>query len=640
MDKILVIDDNLSNIQLLGFIFKKSFPTHKVFTAQSGEIGIEIARKELPNTILLDILMPKMSGFEVCNILKSDDLTKHIPVLIVSALGSSPKERTKGLNAGADAFLDKPFNSAELVAMVKVMLRINHAEHLLRKRNENMEIFIKKQTKEFNNHEDRFLQITEQDLQFFWETDSVGIFTYLSPVVKNILGFDNNKYIGEKSFVDIVCSECKQKMTVALSEVFSNYKNISNQEYLFKHKNGNKIWLTINGFPIYNEKKNFAGYRGVCRDITDTKLTKEALLESNERYFSLMNSLGTGVVLHAPDTSIILSNPMASEILGLSSEQMQGKMAIDSRWRFVRSDGADMPHEEYPVNKALSSMKSFSEYTVGVKRPDRKYITWANVNASLVFNEYKKIKYITISFNDTTKQKQAELDRLNSLEKIFLYQYKLKTLNLKLINAEENERRKIAEYLHDGIGQTLSAINIKLTYLLDYECSAEARNIIQESSNLVKDSIKETRLITYDLSPPILHELGLIQAVIWKLDQIEEKHNITTIFKSAKDFLVINNDVKLLLYRSICELLTNIIKHANAKLIEVEITKASEEIYITVTDNGKGFNNKPLDNLINQNGFGLFSINERIKSVDGSITIESEINKGTKVTLIIPIKKD
>ena len=506
MNKILVIDDNISNIQLLELIFKKSFPTHKIFTAQSGEIGIKIAKKELPNTILLDILMPIMDGLEVCSILKSDDLTKHIPVLMVSALGNSSKNRTMGLNAGADAFLNKPFNTAELLAMVSVMLRINHAEYLLRKRNENMEIFIKKQTKEFNDHEDRFLQITEYDLQFFWETDSAGILTYLSPIVKKILGFDNNKYIGNNSFTDIVHKEHKQRMIVSLSDAFNNRENISNQDYLFQHKNGDDIWLMINGFPVFNKKNNFVGYRGVCHNITERKQTEE--------------------------------------------------------------------------------------------------------------------------------------EKLKNLNQIVLYQEKLKSLNLKLISAEEKERRKIAEYLHDGIGQTLSIINIKLTYLLDFKYPTEIQNIIHESSKLVKDTIKKTRLVTYNLSPPVLYELGFIQAVIWKLDQIEDKHNITTTFKSTEEFLVINDDVKILLYRSICELLTNTIKHANANLIEIEITKAPKEIYITVTDNGKGFINKPLSNLNKQNGFGLFSINERLESIEGSITIESEIGKGTKVTLIIPIKKD
>ncbi|PCH65551.1 MAG: hypothetical protein COC12_14405 [Rhodobacteraceae bacterium] len=502
----LVIDDYINNLELIKSILIKSFPDCQVFIAQSGKKGIKIAKEELPDIIFLDILMPVMDGFEVCNILKNDEITKHIPVLMVSALGDHHEVRIKGLNAGADAFITKPFDNVELIALSNVMLRIKHAEDLLRKRNENLEIFIKKQTKEFYNHEDRFLQITEYDLQFFWETDSTGIFTYLSPIIEKILGFDNNKYIGNNSFTDIVHKEHKRKMIVSLFDTFKKRKNISNQEYLFQHKNGSEIWITINGFPVFNKKKDLVGYRGVCHDITERKQTEE--------------------------------------------------------------------------------------------------------------------------------------ERLKNLNQIVFYQKKLKSLNLKLIRTEEKERRKIAEYLHDEIGQTLSIINIKLTYLLDYEHLPEAQNIIQESSNLVKDTIKKTRLITYNLSPPVLYELGLIQAVMWKLDQIEDKHNITTMFKSTEEFLVINEDVKILLYKSICELLTNTIKHANANLIEIEITKVSKEICITVSDNGKGFSNKPLNNLNNLDGFGLFSINERLEYIEGSITVESEIGKGTKVTLILPQKKD
>lgn len=143
-------------------------------------------------------------------------------------------------------------------------------------------------------------------------------------------------------------------------------------------------------------------------EISTRERAEESLSESNERYLDLMNSLGTGVILHAPDTSIILSNPKASEILGISPEQMKGKKGIDPQWRFVRNDGTDMPLEEYPVNKALSLMKSFTAYFIGIKRPDRNYITWVDVNASIVFDEKNKIKYVTISFNDTTKQKLAE----------------------------------------------------------------------------------------------------------------------------------------------------------------------------------------------------------------------------------------
>lgn len=176
---------------------------------------------------------------------------------------------------------------------------------------------------------------------------------------------------------------------------------------------GNTLWYHSTIVPVYNDKGQLDYILVVSLETTERKQAEEELLESNEKYLNLMDSLGTGVILHAPDTSIILSNPKASEILGITHEQMQGKKAIDPQWKFVRNDGTDMPLEEYPVNKALSLMKSFSEYFIGIKHPDRKYITWVNVNASLVFDENKNIKYVTISFNDITERKQAEKELEN-----------------------------------------------------------------------------------------------------------------------------------------------------------------------------------------------------------------------------------
>ncbi len=184
-------------------------------------------------------------------------------------------------------------------------------------------------------------------------------------------------------------------------------------------------WMWAHGEAIKDENGKITRLWGAAQDISERKKIEEELLiakdkaeESNEKYLNLMESLGTGVVLHAPDTSIILSNPKASEILGLSTEQMKGKKAIDPQWRFVRNDGTDMPLEEYPVNKALSLLKSFSEYFIGIKRPERKYITWVNVNASLVFDENTNIKYVTISFNDITERKLAEEELKESEEQL------------------------------------------------------------------------------------------------------------------------------------------------------------------------------------------------------------------------------
>ena len=128
MPKILAIDDKKNNLLSISALLENLIPGCDVITALSGEEGIKKAKQELPDTILLDIIMPGMDGFDVCQELKSNDIIKHIPVIILTAIRTDSKSRIKALELGADAFLTKPIDPAELTAQVRAMLRIKNSE--------------------------------------------------------------------------------------------------------------------------------------------------------------------------------------------------------------------------------------------------------------------------------------------------------------------------------------------------------------------------------------------------------------------------------------------------------------------------------------------------------------------------------
>lgn len=506
MKKILVVDDDQVNLELFLILLNTDLPDYQVILSSSGKEAIKIATEQLPDTILLDIIMPVINGIQVCQILKEDPRTKNIPIIMVSALGRNLSDRLMALNAGADAFLAKPFDESELILQVKIMLRIKQAEDHLNEQNKSLKTFIKNQTQEFHDFKDRFFQISEFALKFFWETDSQGVFTYVSSSIENVLGYNNYEVVGDKSLDDLCNQMQGKKKGVLVSDFVLPQTKIVNEHSLCVHKNGTKIWLAFNGFPIFNNEQVFVGFRGACKDVTT----------------------------HVKD----------------------------------------------------------------------------------------------------------EIIKKKNLKEIKAYQKKLKTLNYELTLAEEKERRKIAEYLHDGISQTLSFVNIKLTSLLNDEISEHTQKTILDTSDLVKDSIAKSRLLTYDLSPPILFERGLIPAIQWKLDQINEKYNLDTLLQVNNIVFEFNDDVKILLYRIICELLTNVTKHANANLINIEIVKQNKYFCISVKDNGKGFKYKQEKNLVKTRGFGLFSIHERLELIGGLLSISSEVGKGTEVIVKIPVNTE
>lgn len=135
---ILAIDDNEDNLVVLRALLTDSFPDSSLHAARSGEEGIEAARAVNPDVILLDLVMPVMDGFEVCAILKADEELRRIPVIIVTAVKTEPESRVRALKLGAEAFLSKPVDAAELAALVASMARIRETEKLLRYENERL----------------------------------------------------------------------------------------------------------------------------------------------------------------------------------------------------------------------------------------------------------------------------------------------------------------------------------------------------------------------------------------------------------------------------------------------------------------------------------------------------------------------
>ncbi|GAB1452527.1 hypothetical protein MASR2M47_25830 [Draconibacterium sp.] len=497
MKKILAIDDNELNLKLLFQIVKKYYPDFQFLKATDGKTGLEIARKEIPEIILLDILMPGLNGYEVCEILKKETGTSHIPVLMISSLGSNPEERTKGLNAGADAFVSKPFAISELQAQLNVVLRIKGVEDLLRKRNESLELSIQAETSRYLKEEERTIQISEHARQFYWETDKTDKVVYVSPVIKSILKIDPLEIIGKTSFAQLFQTD-KKNNHIKLTESSA----IKEAEIELKVGNSN-LWLTFSSFPFFEKNGKYAGTRGICFDIT--------------------------------------------------------------------------------------------------------------------------------------KRKNADLALLKNMKRIQQYQKMLKNLNIEITLIEERERRRIAEYMHDSLGQTLSLAFLKLSSIDNQEFQPEVRKQIDEIYILLTKAINESRVLTYDLSPPMLYELGLTPTFKWRLEQIESINHIETQLIGEEIKITVKKEITIFIYRIVNELLQNVLKHAQATRIVLEIAEKKNKYSISVKDNGVGFNREKLNGKKRMEGFGLISIKERLESFKGRINIKSELGKGTTATIEIPV---
>ncbi len=242
---------------------------------------------------------------------------------------------------------------------------------------------------------------------------------------------------------------------------------------------------------------------------------------------------------------------------------------------------------------------------------------------------------IVILYADITERKQAE-------QKLLDYQVQLKSLASQLSLAEERERRHIAIELHDRISQSLVIAKVKLEALCGSTFSEETAIHLKEIRNLLDQTIQNTRSLTFDLSSPILYELGFEAAVAeWLTEQIQGKHGIATEFEDDGQSKPLDESVRVLLFRDVRELLINVIKHAQARKVKVSVRKHGEKVCVTVEDNGVGFDPGRIATMPTKTGgFGLFSIRERLEQVGGQLVVESKSGGGSKVTMTAPIKPE
>jgi len=232
------------------------------------------------------------------------------------------------------------------------------------------------------------------------------------------------------------------------------------------------------------------------------------------------------------------------------------------------------------------------------------------------------------------RRKRAEL-------KLLEYQRQLKNLASKLSLTEERERRRIATQLHDEICQSLVISKLKLDAICQKKPADGNSETLREVRLALDDAVKNSRSLTSDLSFPVLYELGLEAAVSeWLDEQIGQKYGISTEFFDDGREKILDDDIRAILFRNVKELLINVVKHARASKIRVECSRVNEQVHISVQDDGVGFADTGTAAIFSSSGgFGIFSIKERLEQVGGRLEIESETDKGTKVTMIAPLKR-
>ncbi len=407
-----------------------------------------------------------------------------------------------------------------------------------------------------------------------------------------------------------------------LVERVREHGSVLNMDARFRDKKGHVITGSISAMVMdFNGEPHLLS---VVRDTDILKKTEDVLAVSEARFRELFNNMSSGVVVlqaidDGKDFIVVdinravekIENVRKSNILGLSVN-----FSFPSVERYGLSD----------VYRRVWQTGMPERYPVAIYR-DKELKVWKdNYIFKLPSGEIIDV------YDDITERRRAE-DRL--LE----YQEQLRSLTSELSLAEERQRRSIATDLHDQIGQTLSVIKMKLYGLMQDVKDDSLAGRLDDVLSLLKKTIQDTRSLTFEISPPILYELGLDAAIEWLGENFQKQHNIPCVVESDNLFKPLGEDVRIVLFMAVRELLINVAKHARADSVRIIIKSNADTLKIMVKDHGIGFDPDAEENkAVNTHAFGLFNIRERLQHLGGHLTLESAPGSGTIVSLVAPLK--
>ncbi len=382
------------------------------------------------------------------------------------------------------------------------------------------------------------------------------------------------------------------------------------------------ILLGAGGFVLLKKQKEKDYFETEARYLKQIADGAVALRESEEKYRMLFNSTNDSMFVHQPSPEGIVNkfievNDVACQIYGYTREE------------FLKLSPSDITAPEEVDDIAPRMKKLFAE----------KHIIYEKVQVSKMGKSIPvEISSHVFNFNN----KQTVLSIVRDISERKQDEKQIRLLSQQLIKAQEIERQMISRELHDSVAQELSAIKIGFDSIVKnhHEVPDEIKQMFLEYSKTLQNSIMAIRDLAYDLRPPGLDQLGIVQTIFNYCEDFSEKTGLSADFSSAgMEDLKLDADMKINLYRLVQEGLINIRKHAEARHVTIRLAAAFPNIILRIKDDGKGFDVKNrLISAQDEKRMGLRSMEERVGLLGGEMNIKSSQTKGSSIFIKFPYK--
>lgn len=640
--KVLIIDDNPNVVKLLEI--NLNFEDYEAACAYDGQSGLEKIEEVKPDLIILDVIMPKMSGWEVLEAIRSNPKIRNIPVIMLT--GSQGKDDLqRGYSKDIVDYVAKPFNTKKLIELINdtILKKEKKAEpmtlqddgivniaiigsrengiNVLRTLSGNSKIHILGYADEYLESEGSKLAkmlniLCTDNIQKLLKLQTLNIVLDLNknPDIELKRKFEEKdiEYLGGKS-LDFIFKMLEEK------EVVSDTKSL-----LLKELNLRVKELSV----LYDVSK-----------FLNSRLDLKHILEGSMRYLMRIIPIsGCCVYLYnSKNENFILENQ-----IGLPESFKHNILYIkDAFIQALEDDSIDSISSKHEKNKkseflqaledcGLKSADSFPLYTKDSLRGF--FILFSREEHSLTPQEASLVSTVAAEIDisiDNAMLNELAMKRQKNIEKLLS----------QLIYAQEDERRRIASEIHDGTAQSLVAMLTKIQTSIELikQNPEKAKSNLEEVKNVIVDNVKEIRQIIFDLRPSSLDDLGLISAIQVYVNRFKEEKKMNISFKSNVNHINLSPTISVSAFRIIQESLNNIARHSNADKVTIDIKFEEKVLKLDIVDNGEGFDlEMAREKMVIGASFGITGMQERVSMLNGSFDIQTKPGKGTKISIKIP----
>jgi PAS domain S-box-containing protein len=404
-------------------------------------------------------------------------------------------------------------------------------------------------------------------------------------------------------------------------------------EMRLRRADGQYRWFLVRTVPLRDEHGNIVKWYGTSTDIEDRKLAEEARIEiarelqkmtmQQEHLLRLVvDSIPIMVWSVRPDGVVDFLNRRWLEYTGSSLEQHVAEPLGP-----IHPEDVPTVLENWAADMAAGKA---NETEMRLRRADGKY-RWFLVRTVPLRDEHGNIVKWYGTSTDIEDRKRAE----NALQSAAS---QLGALSRRLVELQESERKELARELHDRVGQSLTALSINLSIVvaaLAPQTNEELRVRLADSQALIESTVSAIRDVTSELRPPMLDDMGLVQALEWHARTVSARTGVSVTVRGTESSERLTPETEIALFRIAQEALNNIVKHARASRVEIAIGQSGSEHILSIQDNGVGFE-AAQERRSRNRGLGMITMRERSQAVGGRFKVQSIKGSGTRLTVQVP----